>query len=93
MDAGNRTRIHVIRLYGLYSIKTSDESSKTFEDIVEAVLNEFSESLSILAGTSITSGAALVTMENGVYVNTPVHRAEIQFSVEEIIAQDLSCSG
>ena len=54
----------------MYSLKTSDESSKDFEDIIEDVLNEFSESFSILASTTHTPPVC-ISIENGTFVNTP----------------------
>lgn len=92
IDVGNRTREYQFNLYAYYSLKTSDESSKIFENILDLVVNEFLESFSFLDATTIKS-VQIVGIDNSTFAGTPAHRAQLQMTIEEITAQDLACSG
>jgi len=88
IDSGMKIRNYLWNIFGIYSIKTSDESSKAFELLIEKILDDFSISFSFLAQTNHTP-PNLVILENGVYSNTPVHRCQIQLPVTERTAQNL----
>jgi len=90
IDAGNKTKIYVWNLFVYYSLKSTETSSRDLEDICESVTNEFLEGYYLQAGTNITK-VALLGIENTTYAGTPCHRGQIQISIEEIIAQDISC--
>ena len=90
IDNGIRETAFMFNIYGLYSMKTENESSKVFEGITEAVLYEFSKANSFLTNTELTQKPSLVSFENAIYLQNPVHRCLINLQVTERVGQDLS---
>lgn len=90
ISSQDKTRFWTFNILAYYSIKTSNESSKDFEGIVEGVLNAFSQDTSFVAATTYTP-ATVTAIDNAVYLGHPVHRAQIQIIVREVINQAL-CS-
>lgn len=92
VSSGTVERQRVFNFFAYYSLKSSNQSSITLENLVDTVCNEFEESLSIT--TALTSDSIeLISIESTLFAGTPAHRATIQFTCTEIIAQDLACSG
>ena len=54
IDNGIRSTAFTFNLFGLYSMKTADATSKTFEEICESVMYEFAEGNSFLTHTEVT---------------------------------------
>lgn len=97
-NVGNRVerglvyKPYIFNLFAYYSLKTSNQSSKVFENLCDSVVNEFLVSRSFLAKTTINI-ASLVSVENGVFSGTPIHRAQLQIGVTEIVEQSFLCNG
>lgn len=79
-------------IVGYYSIKTSDESSKAFETIIETILNGFATSKNILGLPGITNTPPILTsLVNAVFNTTPAHMAVISMAYNQITDQALNC--
>lgn len=86
-----RTRTYVWNLIGYYSLKTSAESSKAFEDVVDAILAKFDQETHIGAAQQIAP-PSLVGISNVVFTQHGCHTAQIQITVTERAAQAGPCS-
>ena len=100
LQSGINVYNYLINILGYYSIKTNNQSSKTFEDIVMSIRDEFMKSFSYIktfvatyAGHAITRPPNLIAVENTVYLQHPCHRAQIQIPVEETVAVSEVCAG
>jgi hypothetical protein len=94
VTAGQVTDVYTINMFGFYSIKTANESSKSMEDIVIEIRDLFSTSKNVLSLPGVTNSAPnLVGIDNTVYVETPAHRAQMQMVVTEMLDQELKCKG
>jgi len=87
---GWKETVYIFRVVAYYSIKTSNESSKAFENIIDNVVNDFSKSKSFLSGT-YNDPMLLVANEAAVYVQQPCHRALLNIRVTEKETQDKLC--
>ena len=82
----------LFNLVGYYSIKTSDESSKAFETIIETIMNGFGVFKNVLGLPGVTNTAPILTsLVNAVFNTTPAHMGVIQISFNEITDQALKC--
>lgn len=78
-------RRHTFRLFGLYSLKDLTESAKTFEDIVEEVMDQFDK----LDNQTLTTGvrwfvpSRLQSIDEGLFAGILCHRAEVILSFSE----------
>ncbi len=88
---GIRERNYIFNLIGYYSLKTSNESSKTFENVVDAILNKFDGQASIGAGLTHIP-PTLVAITNTIYVQHAAHTAQIQINILEKTAIDALCN-
>lgn len=95
LDSELVTNVYNIGLFGLYSIKTDQESSKTFEDLCLKVINEFATSINPIsvAGTRFPKPPSLLSFANTIYMQSPAHQATIQMQVSESVERSLLCSG
>jgi len=100
LDAGLRNSTYIINIFAYYSIKTSNESSKTFEDLVMTVRDEFMKSFSYIktyvpayTDHAISRMPSTIIIDNAVYLQNPCHRLQMQIPITETVAQDISCSG
>jgi len=91
---------YLINILAYYSIKTDDQSSKTFEDLGMAVRDEFMKSFAYVktfvpthTSRTLTRPPSFIVFDNTVFAQQACHRCQIQIPVEETIAQDLACSG
>lgn len=94
-DSNTQQWTYNVQLYGLYSIETAMETSKTFEDLCMDVIYGFSSSLNPIevSGVRMPSMPQLVSIENSIYMQSPVHSAIIQLSFEENIQRVFGCKG
>lgn len=92
ISSGTTDRERTFNFFNYYSLKSSNQSSIAFENLIDLVCNEFEESLSIT--TALTSNSIeLLSVDSTLFAGTPAHRASLQFICTENIAQDLACSG
>ena len=91
--AGALQRFYLWNVVAYYSIKTVNKSSQVFENLIEAVMNEFSKSISFISTAGSSRPMNLVKLENTVFQNTPAHRAILEIDIDENIDQDAICSG
>ncbi len=82
------TRSHGFRIWGLYSLKDNVESAKTFEGIVEEVLNEFSNDQDLISKVRWPDNAppTLISMDERVFVGVLCHRCQIGLTYNEQLA-------
>lgn len=82
----------VANIVGYYSIKTSDESSKDFEDNIETILNALALGKNVLGLPGVTNTAPLLTtVANTLFNKSPAHTAVIQITFNEYVDQALQC--
>lgn len=100
LNDSNKENDYLLNIVGYYSIQTNLESSKTFEDLVVSIRDEFMKSFSYVKNfvpgytdSSTTNPPQGITIENTVWNQQPVHRALIQIPITEIVLQDLACNG
>lgn len=82
------TRSHSFRIWGVYSLKDNVASAKTFEGIVEEVLNEFSndQDLMIKVRWPDDSPPSLVNMDEVGFSGVLCHRCQIGLTYNEQVA-------
>ena len=78
---GFNQRPYTFNIIGYYSIKTSNESSKVFEDIINDILYSFDSTTSIASGSEIVDSAQLINMTNTIWSQHPCHTATIQLPI------------
>ncbi len=84
------SREYTFDLFAYYSFKSSNESSKSFEALLDAVQNDFETSHSFVNATNVNS-VELVSIESTLFAGTPAHRGNIRISITEEVAQDIAC--
>lgn len=89
---GMRNRRYSFNLVGYYSIKTSNESSKAFEDIIGSIFNAFDSTTSIATGSDIVSHPTLVSINNSMFAQHPCHTAVISITIEDREEMTALCS-
>lgn len=80
-------RRHTFRLFGLYSMKDLTASAKTFEGIVEEVMDEFDKLPNNILATGVKwfAPARLQNIDEGMFAGILCHRAEVILSFSERI--------
>lgn len=91
ITSGIVSRRRIFDCFAYYSFKSEDQTSITFENLLDLVQNEFEESLSFTTATKHV--VRIVTVDTTLFAGTPAHRGHIQIDTVEEIAQDLACSG
>ncbi len=90
----------VMNIVSYYSIKTSNTSSKTFEDLVMTVADDFMTSFNYVityvsgyANSIITNPPRNIRIENTIFAQHPCHRAIMEIPIMETVAGTTACSG
>jgi len=78
-------RFHTIRIWGLYGLKDVVASAKTFEGIVEDVIDHFDALQDLGGGTKArwSEPARIESMDEAMFVGVLCHRAQILLSYFE----------
>jgi hypothetical protein len=78
-------RRHTFRVWGLYSLKDNVASAKTFDDLVEAILNEFSKDQDLIQYVRWPDDAppGIVAMDEQMFTGVLCHRAQLALVYEE----------
>ena len=81
------------RILAIYSLKTANESSKEFENLIEAVILKFTERTSVAQHSTITTPITVLGIENKLWTdaNIPIHAAQLQLTIREAVDQALGC--
>ena len=79
-------REHEFRVWFIYSLKDSIASAKTFDNIVEEIMNEFDQEQNLSSYVRWTVPAKLQSNQEAFYSDIFVHRAEIILTLEEAVA-------
>ena len=91
VSAGVRERQYVYNIVGYYSIKTSDETSKVFEDMIDGIINAFDADNSIANGSELISKINLTAINNTIFAQHPCHTAVMSLTVTDRTAVANSC--
>ncbi len=81
-------RVHLIRIWGLYSLRDVTASSKTFENIAEEVVDAF-DALEDLGGVTkarMEAPAKLMPIEEAQFAGVLCHRCQILLNYAELVA-------
>jgi len=78
-------RRHTFRLFGLYSLKDLTASAKTFEGIVEEVMDAFDKNETLASGVRWFAPSRLQSIDEGMFAGILCHRAEVILSFSERI--------
>lgn len=85
----NYIRTHSVRIWGFYGLKDSAETSKTFDGIVDAVMDGLREELKLpgpLSGAALNAAALKAGQINeGKFAGMLSHSCQISFTVDEYI--------
>lgn len=100
IDGDLKIHPYLINLFAYYSLKTDQQSSKTFEDLVLTVRDELMKSFNYVKplipaydNSVITMPPNLIVFDNTVWLQQACHRAQIQLIATETVVEDLQCSG
>lgn len=80
-------RAHLIRIWGLYSLRDSIATSKTFENIAEEVVDAF-DALELLGGDTrarMEAPAKLLPIEEAMFAGVLCHRCQILLNYSELV--------
>lgn len=91
VSAGIRSRDYTFNIVGYYSIKTTNESSKAFENIIDLIINAFDSDNSIASGSEIVQKINLNSLSNTLFVQHPCHTSIMSLTVRDRTALDNLC--
>lgn len=77
-----RVRQYTWNIIGYYSMKTAAQSSKTFEEVIDAILAKFDPIGSIGAGLTHQM-PSLAAVQNTIFAQHGCHTAQVQLTVTE----------
>lgn len=80
---GYKERVYTFNIFGYYSIKTSNQTSKTFENIIGDIVDDFDGSLKIATGAELQGPITIVSIVNTIYLQHPCHQVAMQVSVRD----------
>ena len=88
-----RERPYTFNIVGYYSIKTSLETSKTFENTIGNIIDAFDGTRSVVAGSEIVQPIALSSMSNTLFAQHPAHTAVMSLTINNRAEVSSPCSG
>jgi len=88
---GYKERPYTFNIIGYYSIKSSDETSKTFEDLIASILDAFDGTNSVSVGSVITTPMSVAGITNTMYVQHPCHSVNMSITITDKVANSGLC--
>lgn len=84
---GDVTRRHTFHIHGYYSINDEDESEVTFQNLVEAVLDELNDNRQVTedGDAAVPDSSQLLSFEDEMFAGVLCHHAIIENVVEDSV--------